>query len=50
MANTHKFTCSDDLTEWLEEQARTQGLSLASVIRLILYRKKQDEESTVRVA
>ncbi len=47
MANTHKFTCSDDLTDWLEEQARSQGLSLASVIRLILYRKKQEDETKV---
>ncbi len=47
--NVHKFTCSDDLTSWLENQATAQGLSLASVVRLILYRAKQSEEQNATV-
>ncbi len=45
--HVHKFTCGGDLNAWLEQQASSQGLSIASVIRLTLYRKMRDEASNI---
>ncbi len=45
MKNSLHFTCGDDLSTWIEEKAEKERRSVASVIRLVLYRAKQDEES-----
>lgn len=45
MQKAHKFTCSDELSDWLRAEAERQGISVASVIRMTLYRVKRDQAS-----
>ncbi len=44
MAQAHKFTCSEDLTAWLEQKAEEERRSVASTIRVLLYEAKAREE------
>ncbi len=40
-----KFSCSDDLREWLESEAAEDGRTLSSMIRVILYQAKREAET-----
>jgi len=44
----YKFTCGEDLAEWLERKAETEQRPIASMIRVLLYEAKVREEERDR--
>ncbi len=44
-----KFSCTDDLRDWIETKAEREQRSVSQVIRIALYQAKRDEETATEV-